>query len=112
MGRLILSLHFHSLARRPDVRRFGRRWDVVLRVDGTEHVFEEGPRQVVEVTAGHHEVEVVFRPTGFASLARLLGLRYGRERIAVEVPDNGEVTLEYHGGMFWTFGDHTLRRAS
>ena len=110
-GRITLKLRFHPLARRPDVPRIGRRWDVVVVVDGVEHVFSEGPKHELNVAPGHHEVEVFFRAAGIMFVARVLGLRYGRKSLQVEVPSEGELTLEYAGGMFWTFGGGTLRVA-
>lgn len=109
-GRVVLMLRFHPLARRPDIRRFGRRWDVVLKVDGDEHVFGEGPRHEVEVSAGRHEVEVAFRATGIMVVAKALGIHYGRKSLMIDVPAGGEVALEYRGGVFWTLLGGVLRR--
>lgn len=111
MSSISLVLSFHSLARRPDVRRFGRRWDVVAKVDGVEHVREEGSRHHFDVAPGTHEVEVFFRPAGAMFLARWLGLAYGNETLRVDVPETGEVELTYTGSMFWHMGgDRSLRR--
>jgi len=110
-GRIVLELRFHPLARRPDKRYLGRRWDIVMSVDGEEHVFEEGPRHEVEIPAGRHDIEVFFRAAGIMVAARALGIRYGRESLPVDVPAGGEVTLEYRGGMFWTLYGRTLRLA-
>jgi len=111
-GRIVLSLRFHPLARRPDVRRIGRRWDTVISVDGVEHVFEEGPKHELEVAAGRHDVDVYFRAAGIMVVAKALGIRYGRERLTVDVPAGGEVVLQYKGGMFWTLRGHSLRQVT
>lgn len=102
MPTLRLVLDFHPLARRPDLRRWGRRWDVEVVVDGTLHVFEEGPRHELVVPPGPHRVEVAFRPAGLASLARRM--RLGGRSLEVQVPDGGTAELTYRGGLFWHVG--------
>jgi hypothetical protein len=99
---LELSLVFSPLARRPDVRRFGRRWDVCVEVDGTLHVFEEGPRHVIPISPGAHDVAVWFRGAGIAFLAR--GLRAGLRRIRIEAAPGSTVRLVYEGSTFWHMG--------
>lgn len=103
MSTLRLVLDFHPLARRPDRRRWGRRWDIEVRVDGAPHVFEEGPRHELEVPPGPHRVEVGFRPTGMAFLGRAFGA-YGQRGLDLLVPEAGLVEVTYRGGMFWHMG--------
>ena len=45
-------------------------------------------------------------------VAKALGIRYGRDRLTVDVPAGGEVALEYKGGMFWTLRGHSLRQVT
>ena len=107
-GKLVLTLEFHPLARRPDIRRLGRRWDIHVVIDGTDHRFEEGPRHEMEVSAGTHNVEVYFTGAGFQFLAGLLGIRYGRRSTQVAVEEGETANLRYKGGMFWHMGGGSL----
>jgi hypothetical protein len=97
-----LTLRFAPLARRPDIRRFGRRWDVCVEVDGHLHVFQEGPRHVIPTGAGSHVVRVWFRGAGIAILSRWV--RFGKKEIAVEVAPESTVRLLYQGSTFWHAG--------
>ncbi|MDQ3031083.1 MAG: hypothetical protein M3Y87_01600 [Myxococcota bacterium] len=99
---LELSLQFAALARRPDVRRLGRRWDVCIEVDGTLHVFEEGPRHSIAMSPGAHDVAVWFRGAGVALLARFM--RLGSRKIRVEAAPGATVRLVYVGSTFWHMG--------
>lgn len=107
-GVIELSLHFSALARRPDVRRAGRRWDVCIEVDGELHVREEGPRHVVPVAPGEREVRVWFRGAGLAALGRFF--RFGMRNVRVDVPTGGGVRLLYEGSTFWHLGGRALLR--
>ena len=91
-----------DLARRPDIRRFGRRWDVCVDIDGMLHVFEEGPRHTLAVAPGQHKVTVWFRGAGIAILARWF--RYGLRRAEVTVDPGSVVHLTYQGSAFWHMG--------
>lgn len=99
---LELSLRFALLARRPDVRRLLRRWDVCVSVDGALHVFQEGPKHVLPIAPGPHRIEVWFRGAGLALLAR--PIRFGRRSLAIVAPDHGTVRLVYEGSTFWHMG--------
>ena len=99
---LELSLEFALLARRPDVRRFGRRWDICVEVDGTLHVFEEGPRHVIPISAGAHDVAVWFRGAGVAILAG--GMRFGHKKLRIEAAPGSTVRIVYVGSTFWHMG--------
>ena len=99
---LELALRFAPLARRPDKRRFGRRWDVCVEVDGTLHVFEEGPLHVIPVSAGSHDVSVWFRGAGVAILARWR--RFGHRHTRIDIAQASTVRLVYEGSTFWHMG--------
>lgn len=107
-GVIELSLHFSALARRPDVRRLGRRWDVCIEVDGELHVREEGPRHVVPVAPGKHEIKVWFRGAGLAVLGRFF--RLGLRTVEVDVPAGGSVRLLYEGSTLWHLGGRASLR--
>lgn len=101
-GVIELSLHFSALARRPDLRRLGRRWDVCIEVDGELHVREEGSRHVVPAAAGLREIKVWFRGAGLAVLGRFF--RFGLRSVRVDVPAGGAVRLLYEGSTLWHLG--------
>ncbi len=112
MTAITLHLSFHPLARRPDVHRLGRRWDVVMKVDGVEQVRQEAPTHRFDVAPGKHQIEVFFRPAGVAFLARWFGMVAGRETLSLDVPATG-VELTYTGSMFWHMGGaRSLRLAA
>jgi hypothetical protein len=96
-----LTLSFHPLARKPSVRRLGRRWDIHLVIDGEDHVFEEGPVHRVEVASGAHTVEVFFTGAGLQLFAGALGIRYGRRALRLEVGEGRTARVHYQGGVFW-----------
>ena len=107
---LELALQFAPLARRPDVRRLGRRWDVCIEVDGVLSVFKEGPRHVMPISAGPHEVVVWFRGAGIAILGRWS--RFGLRRLQVVAEPGTPLRLVYEGSTFWHMGgDSALRLA-
>jgi len=105
---LELTLEFHFLAAKPSVRRFGRRWDIHVVVDGQDHVFEEGPIHRLSVEPGQHAVEVFFTGAGLQALAGALGIKYGRRSIGLQVDEGQTAHIHYKGGMFWNAGGGEL----
>jgi hypothetical protein len=105
---LELTLVFHFLAAKPSVRRWGRRWDTHVVVDGKDHVFEEGPSHSLSVEPGQHTVDVFFTGAGLQALAGALGIRYGRRSIELQVNEGRTAHIHYKGGMFWGAGGGKL----
>ncbi|MEQ1773364.1 MAG: hypothetical protein ABL891_06220 [Burkholderiales bacterium] len=101
-GTINLTLKFAPLARRPDIRRFGRRWDVCVEIDGVLRVFQEGPRHTVTVSPGPHKVTVWFRGAGIAILGRWF--RYGLRSLNVTVKPGAALQVTYEGSAFWHMG--------
>ena len=97
-----LTLQFSPLARRPDIRRPLRRWDVCVDVDGVLRVFQEGPCHTITVAPGSHKVTVWFRGAGIAILARWF--RYGSRSVNVTVEPGSTLHLTYQGSAFWHMG--------
>ena len=102
VGTIELALKFAPLARRPDIRRFGRRWDVCLDVDGVLRVFQEGPRHVVSVVPGSRKVTVWFRGAGIAILGRWFC--YGLRSVNITVELGLTLHVTYEGSTFWHMG--------
>ena len=97
-----LTLQFSPLARRPDIRRLARRWDVCVDVDGVLQVFKEGPHHTVAVSPGPHKVTVWFPGAGIAILGRWI--RYGVRSVNVTVEPESTLHLIYQGSAFWHMG--------
>ncbi len=99
---ITLTLKFSPLASRPDIRRFGRRWDVCVEVDGVLQVFEAGPQHSFDVAPGPHQVAVWFRGAGIAILARWV--RFGLRRVNITVDPGSTVHVMHEGSTFWHMG--------
>lgn len=107
---LELSFDLHPLSHRPDLRRFGRRWDTHVVIDGVDHVFEEAEVHRVPLFPGERSVEVYFTGAGLQRLGGMLGLKHGRTSLKVEARAGQTVRVQFRGGMFWTLSGGTLVR--
>lgn len=99
---LELSFDLHPLAPRPDLKRFGRRWDTHIVVDGKDHVFEEDEIHRVKVSPGPHQIELYFTGAGLQRLGGMLGLRHGRCAVKIEARTGFTVRLQFRGGLLWS----------
>ena len=107
---LELSFDLHPLGQRPDLRRFGRRWDTHIVIDGQDHVREESEVHRVPLSPGEREVEVYFTGAGLQRLGGLLGIKHGRARLKVEARAGHTVRVQFRGGMLWAVSGGALVR--